>query len=111
MHQRKVLLVIHIEPHGLLSLNKTCRYYPHCDLLIAHRNDVERILSTAFSTKIDHDDYLIVGTPEKAVWRRGMQQPLTLQETIDTLRDFQEVVTFKVIGGWVPPSTRPHTSG
>lgn len=121
MHQRKLPLVIHIEPRGLLSLNKTCRYCPHCDLLIANQNDIEHILTTAFSMsgttveqimieafsahnskQIGHDDYLIVGTLEKAFWRLGVQQPLTLQETLDALHDFKEVVTFKVTGGWMP---------
>ena len=41
MRQRKLPLVIHIDPMQLLSLNKTCRYCPHCDLLIAHQDDVE----------------------------------------------------------------------
>lgn len=109
MRQRKLPLVIHLEPQNLLSLNKTCRYCPHCDLLIVHRNDIEWILSMAFSKKTDHDDYLIVGTLEKTVWRRGMRQPLTLQETRDALHDFKEVVTFKITGGWVPRSTRSHT--
>ena len=31
--QRKLPLVIHIEPLQLVALNKTCRYCPHCDLL------------------------------------------------------------------------------
>ncbi len=39
MRQRKLPLVIHIDPMQLLSLNKTCRYCPHCDLLIAHQDD------------------------------------------------------------------------
>ncbi len=60
---------------------------------IAHQNDVEQILIATFSIhgtnveliladtfnthdskQISRDDYLIVGTLEKAVWRRGMQQ-------------------------------------
>lgn len=128
MRQRKLPLVIHIEPRGLLSLNKTCRYCPHCDLLIAHQNDVEQILTDVFSVpgstveqiltdafdthqskKIGRNDYLIVGTLEKAAWRRGMQQLLTLQETLDALHDFKAVVTFKVTGGWMPrhPASQP----
>lgn len=129
MHQRKLPLVIHIEPRGLLSLNKTCRYCPHCNLLIAHQNDIERILTTAFSMsgtaveqmmteafrahnaqQIGHDDYLIVGTLEKAPWRRGVQRPLTLQETLDALHDFKEVVTFRVTGGWMPRNSGSRSS-
>lgn len=35
--QRKVPLVIHVDPRNLVSINKTCRYCPACDLLIAHQ--------------------------------------------------------------------------
>lgn len=117
----EVALVIHIEPRGLLSLNKTCRYCPHCDLLIAHQDDIEHILTTAFSMpgtpveqmmteafsahnaqQIGHGDYLVVGTLEKAAWRFGAQHLLTLQETLGALHDFREDVTFKVTGGWMP---------
>jgi hypothetical protein len=109
MHQRKLPLLIHIDPKQLFSLNKTCRYCPHCDLLIAHQNDVEHILASFFSEEepeIVGNKYLIVGTLERAIWKRGTQQPLTLQEMLDALHDFKEVVTFRVTGGgWVPPST------
>jgi hypothetical protein len=47
------------------------------------------------------NDYLVVGTLEKSVWKRGTQQPLTLQEMLEALHDFKDVVTFKLIGGWV----------
>lgn len=109
MHQRKLPLVIHIDPKQLLSLNKTCRYCPDCDLLIAHQDDVEPILASVFAEEepeIVGNNYLVVGTMERAIWKRGTQQRLTLQEMLDALHDFKEVVTFKVTGGgWVPPST------
>jgi hypothetical protein len=104
MHQRKLPLVIHIDPTYLLSLNKTCRYCPHCDLLIAHQDDVEHFLASFFTEQkpeVVGNDYLVVGTLEKAAWKRGTQQPLTMQEMLGALHDFKEVVTFKVTGGWV----------
>jgi hypothetical protein len=104
MHQRKLPLVIHIDPACLLSLNKTCRYCPHCDLLIGHKDDVEQFLAAFFTAQQPEmvgNDYLVVGTVERAIWKRGTQQLLTLQETLDELHDFKEVVTFKVTGGWV----------
>lgn len=97
----------------LFSLNKTCRYCPHCDLLIAHQNDVEHVLASSLSTyqpEVVGNDYLIIGTLEKAAWKRGTRQPLTLQETLDALHDFKEVVTFKVTGGWMPPNTGSRSS-
>jgi len=48
-HQRKLPLVIHVDPMQVLSLNKTCRYCPFCDLLIAHQDDVERFLASFFT--------------------------------------------------------------
>jgi len=102
MHQRKLPLVIQRDPKQLLSLNKTCRYCPHCDLLIAHQDDVEHILASFFAEgepEIVSNDDLIVGTMERTIWKRGTQQLLTLQEILDALHDFKEVVTFKVIGG------------
>jgi Calcium binding len=70
MRQRKLPLVIHIDPIQLLSLNKTCRYCPHCDLLIAHQDDVEHVLASIFTQRkpeIVGNDYLVVGTLEKIV--------------------------------------------
>ena len=33
--------MIHIDPDHLIALNKTCRYCTRCDLLIAHRDEIE----------------------------------------------------------------------
>jgi len=104
MHQRKVPLLIHIDPTYLLSLNKTCRYCPHCDLLIAHQNDVEHFLASYFmqqKPEVVGNDYLVVGTLDKTTWMRGTQQQMSMHETLDALHDFKEVVTFKVTGGWM----------
>jgi len=71
MHQRKLPLMIHVEPTQLLSLNKTCRYCPHCDLLIAHQNDMEHFLASFFmeeKPEVMGNDYLVIGTLERAVW-------------------------------------------
>src|SRR5438445_13688037 len=37
--QRKLPLFLHIDPKQPLLLNKTCRYCPYCDLLIAHQDE------------------------------------------------------------------------
>jgi hypothetical protein len=73
-------------------------------LLIAHQDDIEHLLATIFTEKLPEivgNDYLVVGTLEKNVWKRGTLQPLTLQETLEALHDFKDVVTFKLTGGWV----------
>jgi hypothetical protein len=112
MHQRKLPLLIHIDPTYLLSLNKTCRYCPRCDLLIAHQNDVEHFLASYFmqqKPEVVGNDYLVVGTLDKTTWIRGTQQQMSMHETLDALHDFKEVVTFKVTGGWMRDEAKSST--
>jgi len=103
MHQRKLPLFIHINPRQPLTLNKTCRYCLNCDLLIAHRNEIEDLLTRIFTTyqpEIVGNDYLVIGTLDRAEWKRIAQNQLPLQDTLEALHDFKEVVTFKPVGGW-----------
>lgn len=103
MHQKKLPLVIHVDPMHLLSLNKTCRYCPHCDLLIAHQDDIEHFLTAAFmehKPEVVGNDYLVIGTMDKVAWKRGTQQPLATQDMLEAMHDFKEVVIFKPVGGW-----------
>ena len=103
MHQRKLPLVIHVDPLHLLSLNKTCRYCPHCDLLIVHQDELEHFLAEIFTARAPEvvgNDYLVLGTQDKPEWKRGIHQPMSPQESFESLHDFKEVVTFKPTGGW-----------
>lgn len=104
---RKLPLVIHIDPMQLVALNKTCRYCPLCDLLIAHKDEIEAFLTAFFGQKqpeIVGNDYLVVGTEDRADWLRGMHTSLSIQEALECLHDFAEVVTFKPPPrwGWAP---------
>jgi hypothetical protein len=87
-----------------VTLNKTCRYCPNCDLLIAHQDEIEDVLTRIFTTlnpEIVGSKYLVIGTVERATWKRTMQnQLLPIQDTFEGLHDFREVVTFKPAGGW-----------
>lgn len=99
--QRKLPLVIHIDPMNPLALNKTCRYCPHCDLLIAHQDELESIMAAAFMTlkpEIVGNDYLVLGTMDRPEWKRGLTAPLNTQEMITALHDFKEVVRFEPRG-------------
>jgi hypothetical protein len=103
MGQRKLPLLIHVDPLQLLSLNKTCRYCHHCDLLIAHQDDLEHFLASIFTEQKPEavgNDYLVIGTLDKVAWKRGVQRQLTPREALDALHDFREVITFKPTGGW-----------
>jgi hypothetical protein len=110
MHQRKVPLFIHVDPSNPVVLGYTCRYCPHCDLLIAHQDQIEGLLARIFG---EHDpslignDYLVLGTVEMTAWRESMKQPKGLHDMLEYLHDFQEVRTIEYQpAGWYPETPR-----
>lgn len=102
---RKLPLVIHIDPLQLVALNKTCRYCPRCDLLIAHRDELEAWLAAYFGRQkpeVVGNEYLVIGTVDRAAWLRGTRAALTTQEMLEHLHDFAEVVRFEPAPRWGP---------
>jgi hypothetical protein len=102
---RKLPLVIHIDPMQLVALNKTCRYCPRCDLLIAHQDELEAWLAAFFGQhqpEVVGNDYLVVGTADRADWLRGTRTPLSIREALQSLHDFAEVVRFEPAPRWGP---------
>jgi hypothetical protein len=114
MHQRKLPLVIHVDPRQPVSLNYTCRYCPACDLLIAHQNEIEHLLTALLEQHAPQaigNDYLVLGTVDHDFWRQGTKTPHSVQSLVDNLHDFKQVLTFKPAYGWVkkgkPSGKRP----
>lgn len=89
--QRKTPLLIHIDPLHLIALNYTCRYCQGCDLLIAHKHEIEHLLTELFrqyDPGVIGNDYLIIGTAEKSAWREGLEQPKAVDEMLPHASDF-----------------------
>jgi hypothetical protein len=66
--------VINIDDGGIMVPNKTCRHCPACDLLIAHKNEIEAQLAFYFQRFVPEvvgNDYLVIGAVERADWQRG----------------------------------------
>jgi hypothetical protein len=93
--QRKLPLLIHVEPAHLIALNYTCRYCHTCDLLIADKQAIEHLLTGMFSQhdpEVVGNEYLIIGTVEKKLGMRDYnsqnpslkycRMPATLRITI-----------------------------
>ena len=98
---RKVPLVIHVDPINPVAINKSCRYCPTCDLLIAHQDQVEQELAALFSRRAPElvgNTYLVIGTLDRDVWKRGMAEPLALQQMVEQLHDFVEVLELRRAG-------------
>ncbi|HEX3642711.1 MAG TPA: tetratricopeptide repeat protein, partial [Ktedonobacteraceae bacterium] len=94
---RKLPLVIHVNPNIPMILEKICRYCETCDLLIAHRDQLEEQL-TSHLLMIDPEaignDYLVRGTLERTDWNRMKDKELSFGDIVEYLHDFKEVVTF-----------------
>ncbi len=92
--QRKLPLFIYIRPEYPIALNYTCRYCKHCDLLIAHKHEIEHLLTTMFK-QLNSDaignEYLIIGTVEKKAWSENLQHSKEPLEMISQIHDFKTV--------------------
>jgi hypothetical protein len=101
--QRKLPLFIHIPPDQPVFLNKTCRYCAHCDLLIAHRNELDKLVKhilTMINSELPGDEYLVVGTVDRPVWKRIREENIPPHEWVEMVYIFKEAVTFTPVGGW-----------
>ncbi len=108
--QRKLPLVIHVDPHHLIALNKTCRYCPSCDILIAHQDEIEALLAAMFSQRdpsVIGNNYLMIGTVERKAWREGVKQPEMADEMRAFMHDFKEYRKVTVEPARRVPSDQP----
>jgi len=106
MRQKKLPLAIHVEDAGMVILNKTSRFCPECDLLIAHQDEIEAQLAAIFterSPEVVGNEYLVVGTLDRPDWQRGRETPLTNEGMLGALHDFKDVVNFTAAPRWVLP--------
>jgi hypothetical protein len=105
-HMRKFALLIHIDGWGLLVLGKTCRYCSLCELIVAHKDELEDELVTIFERHAPHvigNPYLVTGTVDKKEWKLGMgTEGRTIQEMLERTADFNKVLSLKMEGGWRP---------
>jgi hypothetical protein len=111
MRQRKLPLFIHVDPMNPVVLNKTCRYCPDCDLLLAHQDEIEELLAAIFVERdpsVIGNDYLVMGTVERRAWREGVKQLKDIEEMLEGFHVFKEVRTVRVQpGGWYPADMDP----
>jgi hypothetical protein len=111
-HPRKFALFIHVKDFGLLVLGKTCRYCTPCELVIAHKDELEAELARSpahLSPGTAEERYLVVGTVDRRVWKQGLQGTGTqLGEALEHMADFKKHFDLHVEpGGWRPARGNP----
>jgi hypothetical protein len=96
--QRKLPLFIFVSPVIPIVLNKTCRYCPACDLLIAHKDQLDKLLAAMFAQlrqpALGSNDYFVVGTVDRADWKEG--KPVKhIDEIRAIVHGFKKVLDFE----------------
>jgi len=107
--QRKLPLVIHIEPQTICVLNKTCRFCPSCELVIGRQAEIEPMLLATVDHgrgAIEKGDYLVIGTLDRGDWRAGQTERWSPAQALDRAWVFRNHWDFKVTGGWQLPADR-----
>ena len=117
--QRKLPLLIHVDPKNLIALNYTNRYCDRCDMLIGHKDEIEHLLTDMFlQTNPDYigNNYLVFGTVEKTAWRENIKNPKPFDEMLHHVYDFKSYQDIRMaMGGWfqkgqIPPVMEPPPS-
>jgi hypothetical protein len=106
-YPRKFALFIHIDGWGPFVLGKTCRYCNKCELIMAHQDEVETLLTGAFEhvdPNVVGNKYLVLGTLDMKAYRAQMKGRLMgLDETLKQVADFKKVYDLGYDpGGWGP---------
>jgi hypothetical protein len=102
---RKMPLAIHTEGLGLLILRKSCRMCVACDMLIVHQDELEAIIRARLRNEDSSRplDYLVLGTVDPQVWRRGLTGGVSFDELVGNMADFRMHMQVEQIGrGWEP---------
>jgi len=103
---RKVPLVVAVHPDQIATINKHCHYCPQCDILIAHQDELERMLVLSFEKRAPEligNKYLVLGTLEPAVWRKRDKEDVLIANLPDSVHDFIERLELEYIPAhWGP---------
>ena len=117
--QRKLPLIVHVDPMNLILLNYTNRYCKKCNMLIGHKLEIEHYLTEVFlkiKPEVVGNNYFVFGTVEKKVWRENIDQTKTSREILKHSHDFISYQELSMtMGGWLsndqePPVMKPSPS-
>jgi hypothetical protein len=106
---RKYCLMIHYQEGKkstpqLLSLNKTCKFCPFCELIITKKPEIESVLKRTLhqlNKDFKPDAYFIFGTLDKKNWKRIHEEGLSSTEVLKLAQRFKDVWDFEIRpAGW-----------
>jgi len=104
-YPRKFALLIIVKDTYPLALGFTCKYCPRCNLIIAHKNDLETELCIAFTSldpEVIGNDYFVTGTIDRKLWKNNLGKPAKFHEISEVFSEFKAHLNLDP-GGWRPP--------
>ena len=88
----------------ILSLNKSCKFCPNCELIIGQKSDLDILISNVIiqlNNQFHPDSYLILGTMDKKEWLRNQKEPIHPAEALNLIYHFKDVWDFDIQpAGW-----------
>lgn len=106
---RKYCLMVHYEEkivnfHQLISLNKSCKYCPYCELIIGQKSEIEHILNQivhGFGLQFNPDNYFVFGTMDRKDWKKSQKELLNQRKALDLVFQFKDIWDFEIRpAGW-----------
>ncbi len=92
---RKMPLIIHTKGLGLFVLRKTCRLCVACDMVIVHQDELEPLIRARLPRPKPARkplEYLVLGTVDSRVWRKGLAGGVSLDELLQHMADFSRYI-------------------
>jgi hypothetical protein len=87
-----------------LTLNKSCKFCPECELVIASKFEIESHLYQLCAESGRHyvaDDFFIFGTMDRKDWLQQQQKPTDFDAFEKAIHPFVDALEFEVKpGGW-----------
>ena len=88
-----------------MLLGKTCRLCLKCDTLIAHKAELDKLLSTV--AKIAKPEYTVLGTVDRRTYRQGLAGSASLDDVRVHTSDFKSYWKVEITpAGWYPKGER-----
>ncbi|MEM6297768.1 MAG: hypothetical protein AAF740_03665 [Bacteroidota bacterium] len=107
---RKYCLMIHykdesVDANQVLSLNKTCKFYPSCELIIAQQSELENFLTQMIQEiglpPFKSNSYLVFGTIDRKDWKKGQDGELSSGGILEVVSPFKDHWDFEIEpAGW-----------
>lgn len=95
---KKLPLAILLEKKKMIFiLNKTCKFCPYCELIIAKKYELDSIVMQFLGLRsIKENDYFVMGTQDKAVYHEGLNKELIKENPLEGISVFKNVWNFEV---------------